>query len=268
MILVDQNPDDRLLPVLAEHRNLHIEHLRSGRGLSRGRNAGLESARGDILAVPDDDCWYGPDLLSDIASFFERNVQFDVELTSVRDQNGKLRGPRRRSRVACECDTRTIWSNGISFNAFWRRSVSDAIGGFDERLGAGSETVYQSGEETDYFLRALESDFRIHFNPGLSVFHPLLSVERTIAQTYPYALGTGYVLRKHQCNVYRLCRDFLLNSFGGAFASFCILDLATAKVRFLRGMGQMLGYFSAGKMLKETRAAQQAEVIADPSHPT
>jgi len=53
VILVDQNPDDRLVPVLRRHARLATQHLRSERGLSRARNAGLRAAKGDILASYD-----------------------------------------------------------------------------------------------------------------------------------------------------------------------------------------------------------------------
>ena len=40
-----------------------IRHLRSSPGLSHARNVGLAAATGEVLAFPDDDCWYSPDLL-------------------------------------------------------------------------------------------------------------------------------------------------------------------------------------------------------------
>ena|SRR5208337_53067 len=72
VIVVDQNPDDRLLPVLQQHTDLAILHLRSGRGLSHARNVGLLAAQGDILAVPDDDCWYPEQLLHCVSTWLPR----------------------------------------------------------------------------------------------------------------------------------------------------------------------------------------------------
>ena len=64
LIVVDQNPDDRLVAVIAAFESdIPILHLHSEVGLSRARNAGLRHVQADLVAFPDDDCWYPPDLL-------------------------------------------------------------------------------------------------------------------------------------------------------------------------------------------------------------
>ena len=62
VVVVDQNDDERLAPILAG-RALQLEHVRSVRGLSRARNAGLRLIEGDVVAFPDDDCTYPHGLL-------------------------------------------------------------------------------------------------------------------------------------------------------------------------------------------------------------
>jgi glycosyltransferase involved in cell wall biosynthesis len=73
VLVVDQNPDDRLAPVLAAHSRLAARHLRSERGLSRARNVGLRAAQGDLIAIPDDDCWYPAGLLARVEEWFRQN---------------------------------------------------------------------------------------------------------------------------------------------------------------------------------------------------
>jgi glycosyltransferase involved in cell wall biosynthesis len=244
VFIVDQNSDDRASEVLEQHRGLQITHLRCARGLSRARNFGFSAAAGSLCAVPDDDCWYPPDLLASVSSWFSGNPDFDVLLTSVRDECGNLQRPRRRSRAACECDKQRIWHNAASYNAFWRRSVGDVT--FDERIGVGADTKFQSGEDIDYFLRGLDSGHRVWYEPSISVFHPSpQSIQRRIfKQTYPYALGTGYVLRKHHYSAYRLTKDFVAYSFAGALVSMCRADMRTARIRLLRTLGVLMGYVS------------------------
>ena len=59
LIVVDQNEDDRVGAILRElNLRFPIIHLRSEVGLSRARNVGATAATGDIIAFPDDDCWY------------------------------------------------------------------------------------------------------------------------------------------------------------------------------------------------------------------
>jgi glycosyltransferase involved in cell wall biosynthesis len=72
LIVVDQNDDDRLGSILADA--LPFDQLRVIRcpiGVSRARNAGLDAARGEILAFPDDDCWYPNDILQSVSTWFE-----------------------------------------------------------------------------------------------------------------------------------------------------------------------------------------------------
>lgn len=248
IVVVDQNSDARVSAILEQYRNLKIRHLHAERGASRARNIGLLASSGSVCATPDDDCWYPPELLTLVGSWFTDHSDFDVLLTSVRDECGNIQGPGRRSRVGCACDKYNIWYNGIEFNAFWRRSVIDDVGAFDEFIGPGSETRLQAGEGTDLFLRALGSGHRIWYEPSMSVFHPSPGSiqERILKQTYPYALGTGYVLRKHHYSAYRLTKDFVAYSFAGALVSMCRGDMHTTRVRLLRTLGMLVGYASPG----------------------
>lgn len=88
VIVIDQNPDDRLVPVLCRHAGLAISHLRSGRGLSKARNVGLRATKGEIIAIPDDDCWYPPQLLSTVAAWFASRSQTDLLLGITRNADG------------------------------------------------------------------------------------------------------------------------------------------------------------------------------------
>lgn len=244
VLVVDQNLDDRVSIVLRKHKGLQISHLRSPRGLSKARNVGLAAASGTICAVPDDDCWYPPGLLESVNSWFMEHCEFGVLVTSRRDECGELQGPPRRSRHACECGRQNIWYDLTSWNAFWRRSVADDIGGFDERIGVGAETKFQAAEEMDYFLHAIDFGHRIWFEPSMSVIHPSIR-ERVFSQTYPYALGTGYVLRKHKYSIYLIAKDFVARSLFGSVVSLFSADIPTTQMRLLRALGVVKGYLSA-----------------------
>jgi len=93
LFIVDQNPDDRLLPMIDEYRqHFRIERVISPKGLSRARNAGLTHITGDLVAFPDDDCWYPDDLLSYVASRFERDAGLDGLTGRFVDENGRVEG--------------------------------------------------------------------------------------------------------------------------------------------------------------------------------
>ncbi len=75
LIVVDQNQDDRLVPILAAYEGrFPIRHVRSlEKGLDRGRNLGARHAAGDWLLFPDDDSWYPPEFLTHCAALSPRS---------------------------------------------------------------------------------------------------------------------------------------------------------------------------------------------------
>ena len=132
----------------------------------------------------------------------------------------------------------------MSTALFLRRSVTNAVGGFDEHLGVGAPTAYQSGEEIDYVLRALAMGFRGTCEPALTVHHPpLASLDRLRRTTYSYALSTGRLQRRHRFAPPWLAWH-LLRSLGGAAIRLCQGDFARSRIYLLRGAGQLAGYLS------------------------
>jgi hypothetical protein len=129
-----------------------------------------------------------------------------------------------------------------------RAAVCAAVGEFNENLGLGSPSIYQSGEETDYILRALECGLRMWFEPSLTVHHPALdSISRLKHATYPFAVGTGGVLRMHHYR-WREVGRHLIRSCGGAAFSVCRGDFARAHIYALRAAGEAVGYVSASAL--------------------
>lgn len=195
LIVVDQNGDDRLVALLRRfQKRLPILHLYSDKGLSRARNVGLKHTTGDIIAFPDDDCLYPPDLLEKVARFFDEHPEWDGLTGRSVDANGLSSGGRWDKRMG-GVNRYNVWRRGISFTIFLRKKVVVTVGPFDEDLGVGAGTPWGSGEETDYLLRALEAGFRIFYDPDLRVVHP--NKEPTPARAYRYAAGMGRVMRKH-----------------------------------------------------------------------
>src|SRR4030088_30924 len=160
VLVVDQNPDDRLVPVLGLHPRLAIRHLRSERGLSRGRNVGLRVARGDIIAIPDDDCWYPKDLLATVAAWVERHSEFGLLFTALRTADNLHSGPKTpaEGRRCTESDLSACLSAPAQL--FMRQSRATSVGSFNEYLGTGANSKYQAREERDYLLRAQQKGFQ------------------------------------------------------------------------------------------------------------
>jgi glycosyltransferase involved in cell wall biosynthesis len=244
VIVVDQNADDRLVALLRAHPRLAIRHLRSAPGLSRARNVGLRAARGSLIAIPDDDCWYPQDLLASVLAWFDSHPLFGLLGTAIRTGDDRPSGPRSPA-LSCRCTRSNVWRCAVSTALFFRRTVADSVGDFNEEIGVGAASPYQSGEETDYVLRAFENGFEMWYEPSFTVHHPPLdSMTRLRKTSYPFALGTGRVLGMHGYPLHQVGAH-LVRSFGGAAVSLCRGELDRALAYALRGAGQLAGYVSA-----------------------
>ncbi len=242
LIVADQNGDDRLEAVLRQHSRLRIHHIRLERGLSRARNAGLHLAHGEIIAFPDDDCWYPPELLAKVRDWFDQHTEFAVLFVATHDERGQLMSPK-FPLAQGPCTKRSVLRCAVTFNAFVRAQAIEAIGFFREDIGPGTSSVYQSGEDLDYLIRPIEHGFRAWYEPSLAVYHPdFRSRPRMIRTTYPYSLGVGHVLRLHNYSWW-VVGDLLLRSLCGAGIHFCKLDMEGARLYAVRAKGQFLGYF-------------------------
>jgi len=78
LIVVDQNKDGRLSPILEQYeKKFSIVRCTSKPGLSHARNVGLKCIAGDVVAFPDDECWYPPELLERVAAFLDAHPNVD-----------------------------------------------------------------------------------------------------------------------------------------------------------------------------------------------
>jgi glycosyltransferase involved in cell wall biosynthesis len=241
VLIVDQNPDDRLVPVLKNHPTLNIRHLRSERGAARARNVALRVAAGDVIGFPDDDCWYPQTILESALRWFQQNPNFDALFTTIRSEDNEPVGPRWPP-GSCLVTRSNLWNTAIFVNAFLRRKLTDSVGLFREDIGVGASTAYQSGEESDYFLRALGLGFTMWYEPAFTVHHPRLhGIDRLCSNTYGYVLGCGYVMRLHGYS-WREFGNYLVRSLGGAAVSLGKGDIPMSHVYLLRAAGQLRGY--------------------------
>lgn len=222
LIVVDQNGDDRLEPFLAPYRHEYpVLRLTSEPGLSRARNVGLEHARGDVIAFPDDDCWYPPDLLERIAGSLNNRDGIAGCSVFVREDgerlvSGKVGMPR-FDREAGLLNKTNAWARAISYTIFLRRGVVEKVGRFDESLGIGAP--WGSGEDTDYPLRAVKAGFELYYDPGIAVYHRALPEQSELAErAYRYGVGMGRVWRKHDYPLWFVVY-YLLRPAGGALLS-------------------------------------------------
>ncbi len=214
VVVVDQNDDDRLGPILDDFRaSFPTRRERSTvRQSSHARNLGLRLSRGEIVAFPDDDCLYPPGLLDRVDNAFARDEKLVVLTGPALSLEGDLGSGRWRKRGGT-IDIRNVWTSVIEFNLFVRRSVADAIGGFDCKLGVGSK--YGSAEGNDFVLRALQLGGHGIYDPQLRVIHPDKQLTPVaVERAYRYGTGLGFVMHRHAVPL-DILLTFLIRPAGG-----------------------------------------------------
>lgn len=249
LVLVEQVDPTGTQRVLSQFPNVNAVVLTSDRGLSRARNRGLANCTGDVIGFPDDDCWYEPNTLAVVADRFARDPGIDMLCGRIQTPTGApyVKTPHTPTRL----DRINVWRIGLSAASFFRSSAVALIGNFDPDLGVGSGTAYQSGEETDFFLRAIDSGLRGEFDPTLVINHPAMEaagkgMSREVGRSL--GLGMGLVLRRHSYPWTLALRWSLRPLVGASIAT------ATGKGEFARfklavAAGRFAGYFGSERPL-------------------
>ena len=207
--IVDQNPTPILDPLLQAQWPFPLRHIRTphASGACRARNTGWRETAGSVFLFPDDDCWYPSDFLADGMQRLEVSGA-DVVTGRAADEMGRSINGRFEERML-EVTPNNVWTTSIEWVAFFKRRVFERIGGFDENIGIGASSPWQSCESQDIILRALADSFRCVYDPGVYGHHfELNTVEPDQAQIKKgraYARGMGWVLRKHKVSWMRRC---------------------------------------------------------------
>jgi glycosyltransferase involved in cell wall biosynthesis len=175
-------------------------------GLSRARNRALRECDGEAIAFTDDDCEADPNWLAEIDAAFERQPRAGLVA-------GSMLRPADRARRVAVCpnweapellyvpeapptEAPAGWGAAGGDIAL-RRATVEAVGEFDEQLGAGA--TYAAAEDIDYMLRAELLGIPMYATPRVVVHHThgyrygLLAVYR---QGRNYARGNGALAAK------------------------------------------------------------------------
>jgi glycosyltransferase involved in cell wall biosynthesis len=244
LIVVDQNEDDRLQPILeAGLQKNKIRHIRCGIGVSRARNMGLGAAAGEIIAFPDDDCWYPPEILRNVSNWFDANSDYDVLSVTSRDRNGERSGNRWHN-SSCDLTCVNIFRTSVCYCCFLRLTEQTRQLRFDPELGPGGTKPYPASEDTDFILCALASGLRGRFEAKWYVGHPRKDVRNgsiTADRAYNYGLGMGRVQGKH--GLMKLWLGFVLYDLVRAALMGLMGKRTPASLWYAHGKGLAKAYF-------------------------
>jgi glycosyltransferase involved in cell wall biosynthesis len=200
VIVVDQNSDDRVAPVLSEYADsVPCNHVYCPPGASKARNLGFALAKGEIVAFPDDDCWYTPNLLADVDMWFRQNTDYSIFAVGAVDEDGISSG-NRWIQSKCDLHPINVFRTTFCSSLFIRNNSKSREAYFDEMIGPGSRTMFACGDETDFILQLMGSGMRGRFDRTWTIGHPrrdMLSSSISHERAVSYGRGMGRVLRKH-----------------------------------------------------------------------
>lgn len=194
IIIVDQNQKGFLDNLLKGFLDLNIKvvHVPS-RGVSRARNMGILHSTGDIVAFPDDDCWYDPATLAKVHDILCSRKHIAGLLVAWSEAEKKPTKPSitRVNRI-------NAFFCGETYVQFYRK---DAVKGiiFDQELGPGTDLPYGCGEDTDFLLQVLARNQPLVRTTEVLVYHPRpnLADQALLKKTAAYACGRMRLLQKH-----------------------------------------------------------------------
>lgn len=243
LIIVDQNKNERLRDIIKKYSSdMKIIYIDSSvKGLSKGRNIGLEYISGEIIGFPDDDCKYPKETLYKVNDLFEKDYCVDGITGISKGFNGDLSDSGFDKKNGY-LDKKNCWKRAISYTIFLKRKVVNSIGKFDESLGVGSKTPWGSGEETDYLLRAINKNYKIFYNQNIYIYHPIKN-KIDYNKTFKYAMGMGRVLKKHNYSKIIVFK-YLIRSMGGMAYSALFFNRKKIKNYWYMFLGRLLGWIA------------------------
>jgi glycosyltransferase involved in cell wall biosynthesis len=203
LIVVDQSDDRETEEALSRIADRRLRYVRmQTRGVTSGRNHGMELSESEIIAFTDDDCRVRPDWVRRIIDVFvaDRDVAVVCGRVCVPEEIqhlGYAEGfqPHVREWQGRYPPLGRDW--GITANLSLRRSVLPRVGAFDPMLGAGAPL--RSGGEPDFLFRALRAGFKVVNAEEVVVDH--LGIRKHGEEVrnliLGYGAGTAAALFKH-----------------------------------------------------------------------
>lgn len=196
LILVDNGSADETQSIIREFassaRVIFRPLVEPRPGLSRARNLGWAAASAQVISFTDDDCYPQSDYVCEIWNNFAdgrlgylggRVLLYDPEDYPITIQT-------RAERI--DIPPRRFIPAGLihGANMAARKAVFEAIGGFDELLGAGTPFT---GEDVDFLSRASAAGFAGAYDPRpvVSHHHRRRSPESIRRLGLSYDLGRG-----------------------------------------------------------------------------
>ncbi|HLF75972.1 MAG TPA: glycosyltransferase family A protein [Dehalococcoidia bacterium] len=202
VIVVDQNEGDvtadALAPMLADPRLRYVRSATVGKGIAA--NIALAEARGEVVALTDDDCEVPPNWLQEMQAIFTENPKVavaycNVVATEFDSDVGFIPGYERSDEKVVKSLLDKCTARGIGAGMAVRRSTVLAMGGFDSFLGPGGR--FHACVDGDLTVRALLLGYQVYETARVHVSHfGFRSFQEGRSLSWRYAFGTGAAYSK------------------------------------------------------------------------
>lgn len=205
-ILVDDASTDGTSEQIAlDFQEVRVVALKKNRGFAHAVNAGIRAARGDVIALLNNDTEADPNWLTEIAHTLAQNPPAGMVACKLRlfDQRDHLHSAGDFLRVDGIPGNRGVWEKddgqyddaqgmfgGCGGAVAYRKAMLDEIGLFDEELIANLEDV-------DMNWRARWAGYPIAFAPRAVVYHHLSATGGGVYGSFYVGRNTILVLAKN-----------------------------------------------------------------------
>lgn len=220
LLVVDQSDDhsteEKLVAAIVDPRFVYVRT--DTRGVTNGRNVGIEHSKGAVICCVDDDCRAQPEWAARLLAILQADPDVAVvcgEVVIPQDLQSQgfaatfyaservwhvegggakgLRGVLVRMPDGGYGPGLENW--GITANMAIRRSTHDRVGLFDTFLGAGGPL--KSGGEPDFLFRVLRAGMKVVNAQEVEIEH--LGVRKPVpdwaqlSRRYAYGIGAAYM---------------------------------------------------------------------------
>lgn len=195
VLLVDNGSDDGSAAIIQRFSVRYLHEPR--RGVSYGRNLGIEHSRGEILAFTDPDCVVSRDWLNELVNAFadpEVGIVAGGIVPYPPRTLPELHAARRRSHSQERPLSHPDRPFGMNPNLALRRAIFSEVGLYDTAFPGGgwedADLCWRVRRQTRWILRSA---------PRAVVFHRYRDRwSDFFAQQYRYGVGLGILHRKYE----------------------------------------------------------------------
>ena len=174
LVLVDSESTDNTIEVMEEFAKKYgpTRIVRAGKGLGRARNAGIDKAKGDLIAFTDDDCYLDENYYTALRLQFAEPHQHyygmgQILLFDLEDDN-RIANALITRMVTIKPGTALPTGTFQGANIFFLREVFEKVGKFRDDMGSGTPFPC---EDIEFATRVSLAGFAGVFTPLVKVFH-------------------------------------------------------------------------------------------------